>query len=112
MINRLKNWGCNVDEALERFVNDEQLYCTCFNMFLADDTFEKLKQNIKDGDCKTAFESCHTLKGVGGNLSAGPLYTAICELTERLRAGNIDDAEKYLETILKYKDEAQQLLAG
>lgn len=110
MIERLRNWGCNVDEALERFVNDEELYRTCFNMFLADEAFETLKQKIKDGDCKASFEACHTLKGVGGNLSAGPLYTAICELTERLRAGNMDDAQNYVDNIFKYKEEAQQLL--
>lgn len=110
MLERLRNWGCNVDEALERFVNDEELYCTCFNMFLADETFDKLKQSVKDGDCKASFEACHTLKGVGGNLSAGPLYTAICELTERLRAGNMENAEKYVETIFACKDKAQQLL--
>jgi HPt (histidine-containing phosphotransfer) domain-containing protein len=112
MINQLRNWGCNIDEALERFVNDKELYCTCFNMFLADDSFERLKENIKNGDCKASFEACHTLKGVAGNLAAGPLYTVLCELTEHLRAGNLDDAEQHLETILKFRDEAQQILAG
>lgn len=111
MINRLRNWGCNVDEALERFVNDEGLYCTCFNMFLVDATFEQLKEAVKNGDCKAAFEACHTLKGVGGNLSAGPLYTAICDLTERLRAENMENAEEHVEKILKYRDEVQQLIA-
>ncbi len=112
MIDRLRNWGCNVEEALERFVNDKELYCTCFNMFLADTTFEQLKESVKAGDCKAAFEACHTLKGVGGNLSAGPLYQAICELTERLRAQNMENAEEYVEKILKLSDEVQQLLAG
>lgn len=110
MIEELRNWGCNVDEALERFVNDKDLYCTCFNMFLADESFEKLKQKVKEGDCKGSFEACHTLKGVGGNLSAGPLYTAICELTERLRAGNMEDAQRYVDNIFKYKEEVQKIL--
>lgn len=112
MINQLKNWGCNVDEALERFVNDKELYCTCFNMFIADDSFNQLQENVKKGECKASFEACHTLKGVAGNLGAGPLYIAICELTERLRAGNMDDAEQFVETIFKLRDEAQQILAG
>ena len=30
MINKLRDWGCDVEEALERFVNDQELYCTCF----------------------------------------------------------------------------------
>lgn len=111
MLEWLRNWGCNVDEALERFVNDEELYCTCFNMFLADETFDKLRQSVKDGDSKASFEACHTLKGVGGNLSAGPLYTAICDLTERLRAGNMEDAEKYVDIIFERRDEALRHLA-
>lgn len=111
MINRLKNWGCNVEEALERFVNDEELYCTCFNMFLTDNSFDSLKESVKAGDCKASFEACHTLKGVGGNLSAGPLYQAICELTERLRAGNMEHAEEYVEKILERRNEVQRLLA-
>lgn len=72
MIEQLKDWGCNVDEALERFVNDKELYYTCFNMFLADDSFGRLLENVKNGDGKTSFEACHTLKGVAGNLAAGP----------------------------------------
>ena len=59
MISRLKNWGCNVEEALERFVNDEELYCTCFNMFLTDNSFDSLKESVKAGDCKASFEACH-----------------------------------------------------
>lgn len=111
MIDRLRNWGCNVEEALERFVNDRELYCTCFNMFLTDNSFDSLKEHVKAGDCKASFEACHTLKGVAGNLSAGPLYQAICELTERLRAGNMENAEEYVEKILKARDEVQRILA-
>lgn len=112
MVEKLKAWGCNVDEALERFVDDKELYITCFNMFLVDGSFDALKQSVENNDCKAAFEACHTLKGVGGNLSAGPLYQAICVLTEKLRAGNMDGALQDVETIFKYKDEAIALLAG
>ena len=78
MINKLRDWGCDVEEALERFVNDQELYCTCFSMFLADDSFNALKQSVECGNCKASFEACHTLKGVAGNLGAGPLYAEIC----------------------------------
>ena len=47
MINKLRDWGCDVEEALERFVNDQELYCTCFSMFLADDSFNALKQSVE-----------------------------------------------------------------
>lgn len=110
MINKLKNWGCNVDEALERFVDDQELYLTCFNMFLTDPSFESLEEALNNNDVKKAFEACHTLKGVAGNLSAGPLYTSICELTEKLRAGNIENTKQDLEKIYQFKNEALEII--
>lgn len=110
MIEKLKNWGCNVDEALERFVDDQELYLTCFNMFLTDTSFERLKQAIENNDNQMAFEACHTLKGVAGNLSAGPLYIKLCELTEKLRAGNMESIKQDLEKIYQLKDEAQKMI--
>lgn len=112
MINKLRDWGCDVEEALERFVNDQELYCTCFSMFLADDSFNALKQSVECGNCKASFEACHTLKGVAGNLGAGPLYAEICVLTEKFRSGNLDDAMHHVENIFKYRDEALNLIAG
>lgn len=112
MIDKLKAWGCDVDEALERFVDDKELYITCFNMFLVDTSFDALKQSLENNDCKAAFEACHTLKGVGGNLSAGPLYEAICVLTEKLRAGSMEGAMEDFANIEKYKQQATEILAG
>ncbi len=111
MIDKLKNWGCNVDEALERFVDDKELYITCFNMFLVDPSFVSLEQALNAQDVKAAFEACHTLKGVAGNLSAGPLYQSICDLTEKLRAGSMENTQQDLEKILQLKDYALKLLS-
>ena len=70
----LKTWGCNTDSALERLLEDEELY---------------LEFRSQD-----AFEYSHMLKGVAANLSIDPLYERLFSLTEALRGQSDCEAAK------------------
>jgi HPt (histidine-containing phosphotransfer) domain-containing protein len=87
-LNKLKNWGCDINGALERFLNDKDLYCECLLMFVEDDNFKSLKLHINDEDKKVPFSYVHTLKGVAGNLGLSPLFESLSELCDALR---VDD---------------------
>lgn len=112
MVEKLQAWGCNTEEALERFVGDNDLYIMCMNLFIDDGSFAELGTAIEANDIDGAFNACHTLKGVAGNVSAGPLFEAIENLTERLRAKDASGADNDYKKIMALRDELSALLTS
>ena len=91
-IEALKAAGANVEEGLSRCLNKEDFYLKMVNMGLNNQNFGLLGPALESKDYDKAFELCHSLKGVIGNLSLTPLYDLICALTEKLRARTETDA--------------------
>ena len=81
----LKNNGVDVETGLSRCVGKEDLYLKLVNMGLKDAKFEELGTALKSNNLTQAFELCHALKGVIGNLALTPLYEALSQMTEKLR---------------------------
>jgi len=100
-IDALQQFGANTREGLGRCMNNEAFYLRLVNISLNDASFEKLEAAVKDGDRKAAFEAAHALKGVMGNLSLTPLYEAVSEMTELLRADKDADYPALLDDILQ-----------
>ncbi len=96
-IENLRKYGANVDEGLQRCVNNEQLYLTLVNRFLDQNTFPDLKAAIESRDLEKAFHISHSLKGVIGNLSLSPLYDIIYQMTELLRNRTEMDYSDYIQ---------------
>ncbi len=112
MIEALEKWGCNIGEALERFVDDKDLYIMCMNLFVDDGSFDALGNAIQTNDSKAAFEAAHTLKGVAGNVSATPLFTQIDQVTEKLRNGEMDGVQEEFAEIMKLRESLRAVLQG
>ena len=91
-IESLKAAGANIEEGLARCLNKEDFYLKMVNMGLNNQNFELLGPALESKDYDKAFELCHSLKGVIGNLSLTPLYDLICALTEKLRTRTDADA--------------------
>lgn len=96
LLDELKDLKVNTDEALNRFMNNSSLYERMLLKFPPN--LEKLEvlSFIEAGDVKTATENAHTLKGIAGNLSLTPLYTAYTEIVNLLRADKPDEAKAIL----------------
>lgn len=92
-IDRLKSCGFDVDGAMRRFLNNEQLYKKCLKKLLDDKSFESLKQAFDEGNCEEAFKAAHTMKGIVANLGLEKLHELVSPMVEKLRAGNLDIAE-------------------
>lgn len=104
-LEKLSYWGADVNQALARFLNDEELYKECLQMFKADDNFQQLGSSITDENYEQAFENAHTLKGVAGNLALTPLYTAISEIVESLRCNDCYNLkQQYIHIMEKYEE--------
>lgn len=94
LLEELRNWGCDIDGALERFIGDEELYITCLYTVLADKAFGGLGEALGAGQVREAFEYAHTLKGVLANMGLTPMYDITVRIVEPLRVG--EDTEGLL----------------
>lgn len=111
-IEKLKNYGADVQGALKRFVDDEEFYCSCLSEFKAERNFEILGQAVRAGDYAQAFDVAHMLKGVAGNLGLTPLYISICVLVESLRAQEYGNLDMECEAVSHQHSELKKLLDG
>lgn len=90
--------GSDYDDVVRR-LGTEAAVRRFILMFKDDPSYEELKRALSDGDVNTAFRSAHTMKGVAINLGFTRLYEASSELTEILRAGNLDGADGSFEGV-------------
>ena len=50
LFDSLKNWGCDVDGALARFIGDRELYRRCLHTAAGDQNFELLPEALRAGE--------------------------------------------------------------
>lgn len=104
LTNRLRAYGADMDGAMARFIQDENLYAKCFRMFLADPSFAELGDALSKKDYTAAFNAAHTLKGVAGNLGLTPLYNTVCDMVEPLRRQDYSHLDAQYQAVLDAKD--------
>ena len=90
-IEKLKEYGADVDEGLARCMNMQDFYIGLVGKALADNRLPLLEKQIVDGELDKAFETAHALKGMYANLSLSPLMKPVAEITELLRSGTVTD---------------------
>ncbi len=112
VIEKLRAWSCDVDSALERFVDDEELYESCLEIFAEDSNFLALDQALATQDFTAAFEAAHALKGVASNLSLGALQDSIITVSDELKRGENEMALQHYPEMLKQKDTFLKLIKG
>ncbi|MDD7402558.1 MAG: Hpt domain-containing protein [Butyribacter sp.] len=96
LISDLQNLGCDMEGAMERFLDDEEFYVECYEKVINDAGFWELKDALEEHDVKKSFECAHTLKGVIANMGLTSLYEIMTEMVEVLRKGKEDGVlEKY-----------------
>ncbi len=84
--------GVDVQDMLDRFLNNTALIRMIVGKFVNDTTFAQLQKAIEDGDMKQAEFTCHTLKGICGNMSLKALFELFQEQLRLFRAGQFDEA--------------------
>ena len=97
--------GVNVDEALERFMGNEELLVRFLKKFANDSSYQSLKKAMSEQNYKDAFEAAHALKGVCGNLSIAKLFELVCKEVELLRGGTAGEGveQGHLEVMAEYE---------
>ena len=105
LINELETLGVNTQEALRRFSGNSALYIKMLGKFITAANDTEVMTYIEKEDYETAANNAHTLKGVTGNLSLTPLYSAYTDITNLLRGQKYDEAKSALEKILPVQKE-------
>ena len=109
LLKDLSFWGCDINEAMDRLMNDKEIFFKFLYQFKKDKNFLELENAIHKNDRKNAFECAHALKGVAGNLSLKPIYESITLLVDMLKKGEMSDAKPLLKNVLEKKEELRKI---
>lgn len=110
-VDKLREYGADVDSGLERCMDSEDFYLKLVGRFPQEKSFVKLDQALAENDLDAAFEAAHALKGVAANLSLTPIYEPICEITELLRSRTQMDYHDKLEVIHEQREIIQKMIS-
>ena len=103
--NDLLKCETDVDGALRRFSNNEELYVKCLSLFLADQTMAELQTALDTQSWDDVFTAAHALKGLAGNMGFIPLFHASAKMVIEIRAGKTEEAvSTYAEVNQCYKE--------
>lgn len=106
----LEDWGCDLEGALERFLDDKELYMSCLQTVISDTAFEKLGEALEDKLVPEAFDYAHTLKGVFANLGLTPMFVIVEQIVEPLRTGSADNLLEPYGQLLEANEHLKQIL--
>lgn len=112
LLDELREWGCDIEGAMERFLEDEELYYSCLEILVEDEGLKRLGEELKAGETEEAFDCAHTLKGVIGNMGLTPMFEIMVRIVEPLREGRIENLEPVYEELVEAKDYLKRLLDG
>lgn len=103
LFEKLREQNCDVDGALARFLDDEELYVQFYKELLNDKLFTELGLAINERRISDAFDCAHTLKGVIGNMGLTPMFETICDIVEPLRVGSTEGVSPKYDELLVQK---------
>ncbi len=91
--------GMDVEDFLNRIMQNTALVKIFVKKFLEDKNFEGLEMAIKSGDMRSAESCCHTLKGMSGNMSLKELFPLFQEQLAFFRQGEYEKAAEMMPQI-------------
>lgn len=101
---KLRDAECDVEGALARFLDDEELYEQFYGELLKDEAFEKLGLALEEKRLSDAFEYAHTLKGVIGNMGLTPMFETVCDIVEPLRINTDEGVDEKYQELLRLRE--------
>ena len=104
ILKELDRIGAETEDALERFMDDKEMYLKYVRAFPDEPTMAALTKAVEAKDYDAAEKSVHALKGIVNNLGFLPLADATVDMLAELRAGNTEDAlDAYEDVEKEYK---------
>lgn len=107
----LENAGCDIDGALERFLQDEEFYMECYQEMLNDKVFEQLGEALEGKQFTEAFDHAHMIKGVVANMGITPIYDLIVQIVEPLRQEKNENLISVYCELMKKREEFKKVVS-
>lgn len=102
--------GVDMEDAMERFLGNENLLLKFLKKFPDDSNYEYFKKSMAEKNYDEAFKAVHTLKGLCGNLSLNNLYETVSREVELLRSENTDEAEEFMPVVVREYEKVFEIL--
>lgn len=93
-----KKMGANYQDVIKRLPSVSMIEKFALK-FREDTSFQELETALNEKQVDLAFRAAHTLKGVCMNLDFDHLYKPSFEITESLRASNLDLALQQFDAV-------------
>ncbi len=103
-LEELKELGINVEDAVQRFMGNKELFLRMLGKLPQSIKNLNINPDFDDADIEQVITDTHTVKGVTGNLSVTPLYTAYTKIVDLLRADKPEEARQTLKDILPVQE--------
>lgn len=91
-------------EGVVRRLSSDALVARFAGKFLQDQSYAQLESAMEQGDTQAAFVAAHTLKGVCQNLGFDNLFAPAFDITEALRAGDMEAARPLFPAVKEQYD--------
>ena len=112
LIDKLTTGGVDVASTIARFGGNENLFLKYLRRFPADPTLGTLQAAMQSGDREEIKRTCHTLKGLSGNLGLTPLFNACATMMNELRASDTSDVSALYAEVCRQHTMAIELVQG
>lgn len=89
----------DINGAVQRCNENEELYVSYLVLFYKDPTMQQLRDAVASGSWDDAFTAAHALKGLAGNLGFIPLMHSVGQLVVMIRSGRVRDAKEQMAQI-------------
>lgn len=110
VLNELRDWGCDIDSALNRMLGDEDFLLGCIRDVNNDESIKQLGEALKEDNVKAAFFAAHNLKGITSNTGITPLLNIIVIIVESLRNGKTAGLKDIYEELCLKNTELSKIL--
>jgi HPt (histidine-containing phosphotransfer) domain-containing protein len=111
LIDDLRQAGVDTVTALNRFMDNKEMYEHFLLKFPADDNFSKIKPAFESKNYEEALAATHTIKGVSGNLGMDRLYKATSNTVTLIRESKYAEAEASYQEIKDSYEEVVNIIA-
>lgn len=92
----LSKYGIDYVDAMDRMDDNPDFYKKLAMKYLTNDQYVDLVAAMEVKDFDAGYKAAHTLKGVAGNLSFATLYKAATAVSNALKEGEYQAAEKLM----------------
>ena len=110
IIEKLTEWGCDIEGAMPRFINNKEFYCQLLREVPEEADFVLLGEAINSKDLNRSFELAHTLKGMLANMGLKPMFEYSYIIVEKLRSGTFDNVKENYDNLMSKKQMLEDIL--